>query len=122
MNDPSAAGAIVGTLIAGILCGVAPFAYAWSRKRTDLAWASLLVCGFAGLIFGLLLAIPAALACCAVIRSLERGQDASTMDRWQESVSHAVDLTPRQPEAAVAAPEVVRQIPRPAAPPPAIHA
>jgi uncharacterized protein (DUF983 family) len=102
MNEPSGAqlgGLIVGAVVAGLLCGLLPFVVARNRRRPELAWISVAVCVVAGLILGLLLAIPAALVCTGIILVLEKGPDPSHLDVWQGTVSPAVELTAPAPKA-----------------------
>jgi hypothetical protein len=54
---------------AGLLCGMAPFIVARNRGRPEFATTSLVVCGIAGALFGILLAGPAALIMLAIAMS-----------------------------------------------------
>lgn len=53
--------------IAGIFCGMAPFLVARKRGRNDFATLSLIACGIAGALMGVILAGPLALILLAVL-------------------------------------------------------
>jgi hypothetical protein len=108
MNDMSqayVAGALVGGLVAGLICSAVPFTLARSRKRPDLAWIAFAVCLVGGLAFGLLLAVPAAIVCSVVVLALERGRDPTVLETWQATVAAPVELAPRGPAPAADAGE-----------------
>jgi hypothetical protein len=68
MDDPSFLyGAFVGSLVAGIGCGLLPLAVGVARQRPYLGRGGLLLCFILGLAGGLLLALPAALVVAGAI-------------------------------------------------------
>ena len=54
-------GALIGGLIAGLVCGALPLYVAEKRGRKGLGAFALIICVFAGLFLGCLLALPVAL-------------------------------------------------------------
>jgi hypothetical protein len=62
--------AIVGAILAGCICGCFPLYLGIRRGRPILACLSLLICTGAGFLLGIILAIPAAVACSATIKGM----------------------------------------------------
>jgi len=65
VNSPDfsfSAGAAIGSLVAGIVCGLLPMIIGITRQRYYLARAGLGLCVMLGLVGGIFLAMPAALA------------------------------------------------------------
>ena len=60
MDPAKLAGLIVGGLIAGSLCGLIPYFFGRKRGQPTLSVAGLLCCIVAGLISGIILALPVA--------------------------------------------------------------
>src|SRR5690349_13113200 len=54
-------GAVIGGLFAGLICGALPLYVAEKRGRKGLGAVALVVCVFAGMFLGCLLALPIAL-------------------------------------------------------------
>jgi phosphotransferase system glucose/maltose/N-acetylglucosamine-specific IIC component len=54
-------GAILGSLIAGFLCGLIPTIVAFSRGRSQLAVIAMVACVIAGFLLGLIAAVPVAI-------------------------------------------------------------
>ncbi len=65
-----AGGAIFGGLAAGSLCGLVPSAVARSKNRAGVGNACWVVCVLAGLLGGLVFAVPVAVVCTIVIALL----------------------------------------------------
>jgi hypothetical protein len=72
--------AIIGGLIAGLLCGLFPFALAKSRGRLGFGVAALFVCIICGGILGLLLAGPVAAVFSFVIVSMGKAKSDRNWD------------------------------------------
>jgi len=65
--------ALLGGLIAGVLCGLVPLIYAASKGRIALGALSFLATVAAGLVLGLILAIPVAAVMTYIVhRSVSR--------------------------------------------------
>ena len=64
--------ALVGGL-AGLVCGIAPLIVALKRQREVLGLMSLVLCGIAGMLLGVILAVPIALVLCAVAWASSNG-------------------------------------------------
>ena len=52
---------IIGAILAGIVCGLVPLIFGHVRKEKGLAWGGFAACIVAGLILGLILAVPMAI-------------------------------------------------------------
>jgi hypothetical protein len=65
-------GTFAGGLIAGVLCGSMPLCFGIRRGRLKLASAAMASCAAAGLVLGLLLAIPSSLVFTIVIFAIPR--------------------------------------------------
>ncbi len=63
-------GVLVGGLVVGLLCGLLPFFLARSRSRPTLGLVSLICCTVAGLILGLILAVPTSIVFSIAILSV----------------------------------------------------
>ena len=60
-------GALVGGLVVGVLCGLAPLLIGRKRNRQALGKVGLIACIVSGLILGLILAIPVSIIFTMVI-------------------------------------------------------
>lgn len=62
--------AIIGMLM-GLFCGMAPMIFAIKKHREGLAIASVIACGAAGAVLGLILALPTAAILCVIVGTLD---------------------------------------------------
>ena len=62
--------ALVGMLM-GLFCGMAPMILALKKSREGLAIASVVACGAAGAVLGLILALPAAAILSVIVGTLD---------------------------------------------------
>ena len=59
----------------GFICGVGPLVYGMKRKKEGMALASLVLCGVAGAIYGLFLAVPVAGIMFAVMSDADKSNE-----------------------------------------------
>ena len=69
---------IVGAVLAGIVCGLVPLIFGHVRGEKGLAWGGFAACLVAGLVLGLLLAVPMAIVFTVLIWKNSKDRQART--------------------------------------------
>ena len=89
-------GVLAGGFIVGGLCGLLPLLIGLKRQRPGLAWGSWISCVAAGLVLGLLLAVPVAIVFTVIILCLRKPErQNSDRNMTQQGIAgDAVDRTP----------------------------
>ena len=65
-------GVLFGGFVAGAICGILPLVFALKKRRRGLAIASWISCVIAGLILGVILALPVAIIFTIIIVCLKK--------------------------------------------------